>query len=1037
MANNVAPNWEQEFGISDRRPPRFFASTNELTNEIPQAHVLRRAFELFELDGVLCLENSPLIYFKQIDRITTDRAVQMHRQFWNHGGAPILVLIAADNVHIYSGLSRPEADTNANASLSSLVKTLDRISDGLKEFVVSVETGEFFQKNSKFFNPDHRVDRDLLNNLKDTRDLLDDITKREISPSVLDALLCRLVFTCYLFDREVIGENYLKKAKIRGASHLRDILSIQPVKDAKNALYKLFNRLEFDFNGDLFNDDLETEANRVTHKHIQILSNFFNGISVRSGQRSFWPYDFGVIPIETISAIYEHFLKTEDHDSGAFYTPRFLAEVVLDTALEGVTTVGSSKFLDPACGSGIFLVGLFNRIAEEWTQANPTATNDRRAKELMRLLQSNLFGIDINPTACRITAFSLYLAYLDQLTPRDIQHLQSKGRALPGLVRKDSSSRNPVQTGNIQCIDFFSSNIDVPNDINFIIGNPPWGSIATQETVAGKWCSINGKALPDKQISAAFIWKSATHITSGGKICLVLPHGTLFNHNSTAISFQKSWLDQHTLLTVLNLADYRWFLFEKAVHPALVIRYKNEKPSSQRQVIEYLAPKADWAVTKADIISIAAIDRSEIVIRDILKDLEGPDGPQTWKQRFWATPRDLRLLDRLSLYPRLRDHVRSSREANERKPWIMAEGFQPLGPKDKAEIAQTLKLPSKQFIQAKSVDIDLFLLPTDTKTLKSSSITVRSRSNKNTKIFLAPHVLITKGFQRIAFADFDVSFQHALRGIHGPADQRNLLIFLSAYLRTSLAKYFMFHTSSSWGMYRPEGHVEEVLRLPFPFPAQMKDEKSSNKIVKEVVRIVEDASKKSIENFLARPSLVQNASAEIETLMENYFDLQAVEKILIKDTVNVIIPSIQPSHRRMPVPTLKHTNVIQQKVYLQRVCETLNSWAKNESTVHGYTNVSSDLGLGLVVLEKVNKGQSYNQPSNNDNDLMTSLVRIREIVSRKKTSINPIQGVMAFDKKNLYIIKPIGQRNWTETAGLNDADEIAGSILMHSHTEHT
>ena len=50
----------------------------------------------------------------------------------------------------------------------------------------------------------------------------------------------------------------------------------------------------------------------------------------------------------------------------------------------------------------------------------------------MRLLRESLFGVDISLTACRITAFSLYLAYLDQLSPPDIQALQKKGGHCPG-----------------------------------------------------------------------------------------------------------------------------------------------------------------------------------------------------------------------------------------------------------------------------------------------------------------------------------------------------------------------------------------------------------------------------------------------------------------------------------------------------------------------------------------------------------------------------------------------------------------------------
>lgn len=39
---------------------------------------------------------------------------------------------------------------------------------------------------------------------------------------------------------------------------------------------------------------------------------------------------------------------------------------------------------------------------------------------------------------------------------------------------------------------------------------------------------------------------------------------------------------------------------------------------------------------------------------------------------------------------------------------------------------------------------------------------------------------------------------------------------------------------------------------------------------------------------------------------------------------------------------------------------------------------------------------------------------------------------MVFDRKRLYMVKPIGQRFWTQTAAMNDADEIAGTILMRS-----
>ena len=146
MSNNIALKWQKEFGIDKRNYPNFFSCKDDLNRSVPQAHVLRHAFDLLELDGILCAENAPLIYFKQVGEIRRDEVLVLHRQFWNHGGAPILVLITTDQVHIYSGMSRPVSKDEAQETPPSLVETLDRVAAELQEFLVSVESGEFFQR---------------------------------------------------------------------------------------------------------------------------------------------------------------------------------------------------------------------------------------------------------------------------------------------------------------------------------------------------------------------------------------------------------------------------------------------------------------------------------------------------------------------------------------------------------------------------------------------------------------------------------------------------------------------------------------------------------------------------------------------------------------------------------------------------------------------------------------------------------------------------------------------------------------------------
>jgi type I restriction-modification system DNA methylase subunit len=1037
MTTAATQNWQQEFGLDDQRPPRFFGDKTSIAMSAPQGHLLRRAFDGLKIDGVLCSENSPLIYFKSVEEITPDFAFEMQKKFWNHNGAALLVLISHDCVHIYSGMVRPTPTTPESNKQPSLVEILDRTANTLQSFVVSVESGEFFRKHKRSFDSNQRVDRYLLKNLKETRDKLNSVN-RPIPENILDALLCRLVFTCYLFDRGVVGKAYLESLKIQDSKDLRDVLSVKPATKAKDALYEMFNSLQKDFNGDLFGNGLSLEKDIVSNEHISILSDFFHGTDAVTGQMTlFWPYDFKHIPIETISAIYEQFLSSENKEEGAVYTPRFLTEVVLDTALENLGSLVGKRYLDPACGSGIFLVGLFNRIAEEWKQSNPDARDDQKATELMRLLQSSLYGVDINRTACYITAFSLYLAYLDQLTPPDIQALQAKGKALPQLVATDESLENGSER-NIYCADFFSDVESFPKNVDLVVGNPPWGSIAKPTTPAGKWCRKRSRPVPGNQIAAAFIWKAAEHIADSGNVCLLLPHGVLFNHSRAAINFQRAWVEAHAFERVLNLADLRYLLFEDAIHPAIVVNYRKYPPKDHKHPIEYWAPKADWTNTQAEVITIAQQDRTTITTGKLLTNLASPDAPQIWKSHYWATPRDQQLLGRLFSLPRLRDIVRRAKGKVSSKRWLITEGFQPVGNSDDPVKAKTIETPNQYFIPASSKAINLFLLPEDCQHQPSTRFLVRSGSNTNIHVFRHPHVLIKKGFGiakefGIAFADFDVSFQHAVRGITGPKEDRKLLMFLAAYLRTPLARYFVFHTSSNWGIYRPEVHVDELLRVPFPLPTQQPNPERCQTIVDEVSAKIDAAIKKSTNHPMDRDNQIKSVSIEIEPLIYEYFDILPMEAALINDTMNVIVPSIQPTPSKMPVATLKPTMKKQYDKYLEVVLEKVNSWGKRSgSTVYGKIASSELLGIAVAILQKTSDSHNPFSTHHTDKNLIIVLNKLRSLLARQSATIDIVRGLLVFDGDSLYIIKPIGQRHWTQTAAINDADRVATTILMHS-----
>jgi hypothetical protein len=227
MPPALTTDWRTAFGIEGRQPPTFFSTPQEIDgagSAAPLPHALRRAFDALKLDGILCVDKTPIIYFRQVEQIESEEVVKLRRLFWNQGVAPILVLMSPTQVHIYSSLTAPVDSRSAGIQDDGLVESLSRVRDQLQVFILAVESGEYFHTHRRSFDPHKRVDRTLLRNLRDAREELAKVSTTRLSPHVLDALLCRLVFTCYLFDRHIIDRTYLASLGIQHAEHLRDVL---------------------------------------------------------------------------------------------------------------------------------------------------------------------------------------------------------------------------------------------------------------------------------------------------------------------------------------------------------------------------------------------------------------------------------------------------------------------------------------------------------------------------------------------------------------------------------------------------------------------------------------------------------------------------------------------------------------------------------------------------------------------------------------------------------------------------------------------
>jgi hypothetical protein len=1039
MTDKRNNSWVRQLNLSNRHPSEFFLKLEDIDaaeSIPPQAHAMRRAWQDMKLDGILCLDNAPLIYFKEVATIEPKDIRVLHGKLWNQGIAPILLVISPTEVYVYSGLTLPARKNESVNDDNRLVETFDRVAQALelRQFTRKVELGEFFRTKPLSFNPELRVDRYLLKNLGAARAQLENAPSGDLDPQIVQALLGRTIFSCYLVDRKVINSAYFSRIGAEGTQNVRDLFRNRPSRESKKLLYRLFKQLQKDFNGDIFDGDLQAESEDVTDEHINILASFLNGDNLGQQQLTlgFWAYDFKVVPIETISGIYELFLEAEGstgrRDVGAYYTPRFLAEIVLDVALEGCTSLLDKRYLDTSCGSGIFLVGIFNQLAEEWSRENKKRSNDERADALFKILKESIFGVDKNPTACRIAAFSLYLALLDQLSPRDIWRLQERGKRLPNLVASPNDQLGRKTGTNIFPSDFFDENLHLPDgDFDIILGNPAWSRPVREETSSAEdWCKQHEYPFPQRQTAAGFVWKALHHITDDGQICFLLPASLLFGY-AKGLKFQQRWMSECTIEKIINFADMRWFLFEGAAHPCIVVKYRKGAPSKDAY-ISYLRPKTEIETLHARILVVSPEDRIEVKVRDVLNYLEVGKAPLIWKQSFWGSSRDRKFLGRLGEYPTLED-----REDKEQDYWVIHEGYNRGGrgkPINRPILHILPFLPSNgvaPYVIRESV-------------LKPHAPVTAPNVMGSESIFLAPHVLFPHGASesgkriKAGYSSFDCSFNHAIRGIRASRNQENELRMLACVLASPLALYYFFHTSANWAIERPDLLVTEYKSFPFP--------NSETDIQQKALReaaVLHRQLEKAIEKTPDEANIItERYRSQLDSLVYEYYDVDSWEESLIVDTVNLWITSANPHPNRNTPPALERSDPSERVEYVNLLLEALNTWtAQSDQRIDGNIVFSENEGLGIVSLTRVDKEvkKARTQEISSSEQLEKILERVNKFLPDETKSIRLLRNLKVFDGDKLYLMKPVSRRYWTKTSALNDADDIAAAILTAGQRE--
>jgi type I restriction-modification system DNA methylase subunit len=269
------------------------------------------------------------------------------------------------------------------------------------------------------------------------------------------------MFTRYLIDGQV-------KLQFEGTSKIRNNSDLCKLLESRGKIRQFFDYLadpEKGFNGDLF-PLTPKEYAAIPQEAYKEIIRLLKSEDIAGGQLSLFDmYDFSIIPVEFISNMYEAFIGPENQEKeGAYYTPLFLVDYILSETI--TKTIGHNqnedcKVLDPACGSGVFLVETLRKLIEQYIVQNANKRPDKR--KLKEIVEKNIYGIDRDESAVQVAIFSVYLTLLDYMQPPEIANFR-----FPKLLGTNFFSNDFFDT------DAAFNTILADKDFSFIIGNPPW-----------------------------------------------------------------------------------------------------------------------------------------------------------------------------------------------------------------------------------------------------------------------------------------------------------------------------------------------------------------------------------------------------------------------------------------------------------------------------------------------------------------------------------------------------------------------------------
>jgi len=202
-------------------------------------------------------------------------------------------------------------------------------------------------------------------------------------------------------------------------------------------------------------------------------------------------YNFAHVNRDILGNLYQKYIDKEERKRlGQFYTPDEVVQYILDSVgYISDAEIENKKLLDPACGSGGFLVPATNRLISRLRKKNYDPIT------ILNKVRDNIYGFDINPFAAHLTETNLLFQVVDLISDAkkldpdfrmeqfnvfvtDSLRIPEEGQVGKNMSLFENDSLNSVAVQDAEIVKEIKLKQGRFKDgMDFVVGNPPWGGI--------------------------------------------------------------------------------------------------------------------------------------------------------------------------------------------------------------------------------------------------------------------------------------------------------------------------------------------------------------------------------------------------------------------------------------------------------------------------------------------------------------------------------------------------------------------------------